>query len=44
VVAQGADVHLEQMSDRLWWLCITKDGHEVRVFLVSDERISANME
>jgi hypothetical protein len=44
VVATGADVHLEQMSDNLWWLGVMKGREEVRVVLSARGRINANVE
>lgn len=44
IVAVGASIHLEQMDGKCWWLCVTKGGEEVRLFLTSRRRIKANVE
>lgn len=34
VAAAPRSVHLEQMADDAWWLCIeTSDGHEIHIDL-----------
>ena len=42
VVAENAIVHLERMSDSLWWLSVESGGKTVTVWLSGECKISAS--
>ena len=44
IVAHKAFVHLEQMSDKHWWLSIEKNGKRVVVNLSSESIIFGELE
>lgn len=44
LVANGADVHLEQLDKGHWFLFVTAGDTEYRVWLNSKKRIRANIE
>lgn len=43
IVCSGGFIHLEQMSDRHWWLSIIKGNKRVHVNLASAEPIIAEV-
>lgn len=45
IIATGVSVHIEQMSDTQWWMCLEKKGRRQRVVFFTDrEHIAAMTE
>ena len=43
IVANNANIHLEKMDDKTWWLCIGIREKEVRLYLTSKSNIKTSM-